>query len=62
MTNPTMIQASVATTTLPANTSGSHLRSRHGANVGSCNNDVLGATFGELADPMESVQNCTLGL
>ena len=43
MTNATMIQASVATTTLPANTSGkSHLRSRHVANVGLCNNDVLG--------------------
>ena len=52
MTSQTIVQAVVATTTLPRITSGTtHLRSR-GANVGNGNNDVLGAT-----KPSANVEN-----
>jgi hypothetical protein len=45
MTSQTMVQARVATTTLPRTTSGrTHLRSRCGEKIGSGNNDVLEAT------------------
>jgi hypothetical protein len=53
MISQTIVQAMVATTTLPRTTSGStHLRSRCGANVGNGNNDVLGAT-----KPSANVEN-----